>query len=588
MSNWKIFAWCLAILLFAYGFNLNAQSERIKASYLITLVNPDRMLFKIEAEFEFPEKMDSIIFRIEETDNHYSEGYSQFVKQVTLVTGDSTNVPINDLEQNRWAAYNLRGKYKLSYYVPIQHPMQPSQYGIDETPFFIGTSGVLIGTAMIIYPELEPRLLPKDFPIEFRLAKDMIALLPNKSIGENKYLLPSLEYAFDAYWAVGFYDTLVLGPEENPLKIGVQRDAFSFDKDDLSIYLTDIWRELGNLFGTSPEFNPLLLISKYPFSNRTPEYMNSGAASPGSINILLDHKLNSEHLSNYFGLFVYHLFSQWIPLTFFPENRIEDRWLVNGTANYYQLVLPIRTGIITQEQFLERILSTYEHYSREFDRRNISVRIARDIPAAQSYVQAGELLTACAVDLKMRSSRRPSSLDALLSTLAQRFKGGSNTFSEMQFYEIADTLSGQFLRPFIDSCLNLKTKIDFPNLIRDFGIRIEIIPDGSPDLGMEFAGLTDLTIDDISRGGPAYEAGLEIGDKILKVNGKEYNSVDPLVAFVEGKNKGDKIKIEYLRDKSKEKATLKLGAMDKYTIGNMISPTEAQAERWNKLIAPTQ
>jgi predicted metalloprotease with PDZ domain len=589
MSKRNISILILMVLLLGISVNLNAQSSQIKASYKITLVNPDRMLFHINAEFDFPDKLDSAVFRIEDTDNHYTEGYGQFVKEVKLTAPDSSEIEIVNLESNRWLAQNLRGKYSLNYYISVQHLSQPSQYGVDETPFFLGASGILIGSAMILYPELEPRLLPKDFIIEFDLSKNMLALLPYEKVAENKYRVPSLSYIHDAYWAVGKYDTLLLGDESNPLKVGLQRNAFNFTNDQMIGHLRNIWAELDRIFKTSPEFHPYLFISKFPFSDKTPEYVNSGASSPGSINILLDQKLTPELLSNYFGLFVYHLYTQYIPITFFPENRIDNSWMIDGTANYYQLVMLMRCGIITQDQFLDRILFAYEHYSTEFDRRNISVRVARDVPAASSYVSAAEMLTACAVDLRLRSgARRASSLDDVIAALSKRFKGSANTFSDQQFYELVDTLSGQFLRPFIDSCLNLKTKIDLPGLMAKFGVGIEVIPDGKPDLGMAFNTFTDLTIANINRSGPADEAGLMVGDRIIKVNGKEFATIDPMIASLDGKKTGDKIKIEYLRGKKRQKATLRLGGLDKYAISKMKSPTAARTERWNRLVSSSR
>jgi len=417
----------------------------------------------------------------------------------------------------------------------------------------------------------------------------MLALLPYEKVAENKYRVPSLSYIHDAYWAVGKYDTLLLGDESNSLRVGLQRNAFNFANDQLIGHLRNIWTELDRIFKTSPEFHPYLFISKFPFSDKTPEYVNSGASSPGSINILLDQKLTPELLSNYFGLFVYHLYTQYIPITFFPENRIDNSWMIDGTANYYQLLMLLRCGIITEEQFLDRILFAYEHYSTEFDHRNISIRVARDVSSATSYVSAAEMLTACVVDLRLRSgARRASSLDDVIAALSKRFKGSANTFSDQQFYELVDTLSGQFLRPFIDSCLNLKTKIDLPGLMAKFGVGIEVIPDGKPDLGMAFNTFTDLTIANVNRSGPADEAGLMVGDIIIKVNGKEFATVDPMIASLDGKKTGDKIKIEYLRGKKRQKATLRLGGLDKYTIRKMKSPAVAQSERWNRLVSSSR
>ncbi len=574
----------LIVFILCVANNLHAQSKRVEASYSIELLNPDRMLFIIRADFNFPQKLDSVPFKIENVDNHYSSGYGQFIKNIELIDSDSNKISLEAKEPNYWIARDLKGHYRLSYYVPMRHLSQPSEFGVDETPFFIKNAGVIIGTAFTIYPELELDQIPVNIDIHVNPGPGGIAVLPFEQIDEDSYTVPSYAYIIDSYWAIGNYDSLTIGPAEFPLKTAVQKQAFDFGDDQLFGNLRQIWGELTAIFDHSPEFDPLMIISTYPFSERIPQMVNTGASSPASINILLDEDLKPAQLDGQAGLFVYNLFTQWLPITFFPADRINSNWLITGSANYYQALVPLRTGIISETEFLNRIVSAYEHYSSEYERRNVSVRTARDIPGAQGYVTSAEMLTAIAVDLRLRRTR--SSLDQLLSSLAERFHGDTNVFTDQQMFELIDTLSGQFLRPFIDSCLNLKTKIPMPELLRDFGIRLEIIPNRIPDPGMAFRSFTDLTIDRIERNGPAAEAGLEVGDKIVKIDGREIGGVDPFAEYIESRDPGDKIKIEYFRAKSRNTTSLQLGGKNLYRAVKMDAPSETQKERWKNLIGP--
>jgi len=68
----------------------------------------------------------------------------------------------------------------------------------------------------------------------------------------------------------------------------------------------------------------------------------------------------------------------------------------------------------------------------------------------------------------------------------------------------------------------------------------------------EFFGLKDgagLLVTELTKGGPADKAGLQVGDVIFKADGKRVNTVAELSAVVQTKKKGDKVKIEYMRDK---------------------------------------
>jgi serine protease Do len=68
----------------------------------------------------------------------------------------------------------------------------------------------------------------------------------------------------------------------------------------------------------------------------------------------------------------------------------------------------------------------------------------------------------------------------------------------------------------------------------------------------EFFGLKDgvgLLVNAFTDNSPAQKAGLRVGDVIFKADGKRIQSVDDLAAVLQDKKKGDKIKLEFLRDK---------------------------------------
>lgn len=73
----------------------------------------------------------------------------------------------------------------------------------------------------------------------------------------------------------------------------------------------------------------------------------------------------------------------------------------------------------------------------------------------------------------------------------------------------------------------------------------------SPDLA-GFFGLADgrgLVISKLTKDGPAAKAGLRVGDLIFKADGKRVETVAALSAVVQAKDKGEKVKLEFLRDK---------------------------------------
>ncbi len=60
---------------------------------------------------------------------------------------------------------------------------------------------------------------------------------------------------------------------------------------------------------------------------------------------------------------------------------------------------------------------------------------------------------------------------------------------------------------------------------------------------------TGLLIAKITDKSPAQKAGLQVGDVIVRVDGKSVDSVNALIDLIQDKKKGDKLKVEFLRDK---------------------------------------
>ncbi|MDH4272443.1 MAG: PDZ domain-containing protein [Candidatus Aminicenantes bacterium] len=58
-----------------------------------------------------------------------------------------------------------------------------------------------------------------------------------------------------------------------------------------------------------------------------------------------------------------------------------------------------------------------------------------------------------------------------------------------------------------------------------------------------------LLVNRITKDGPAEKAGLKVGDVIIRVDGKEVATISGLSELIQGKKKGDKVKIELIRDK---------------------------------------
>jgi len=62
----------------------------------------------------------------------------------------------------------------------------------------------------------------------------------------------------------------------------------------------------------------------------------------------------------------------------------------------------------------------------------------------------------------------------------------------------------------------------------------------------------------VSENSPAQKAGLQVGDVIVKADGKRVESVRELSELIQDKEKGDTFEVEFLRDKKKKTVEVKI------------------------------
>lgn len=197
------------------------------------------------------------------------------------------------------------------------------------------------------------------------------------------------------------------------------------------------------------------------------------------------------------------------------------------------------------------------------DNEVIITSVEKNSPAARAKIQEG--------DVAVKFNGRNVVSAAMLASSVRRARPGEE--AALQVLRKGKTLDLKVkLDEYPDKAAQKELSLKFPEL---FALpRIEVpetdrawppgwlrwekrkyigvyLQETSPDLAGYF-GLGEgrgLLINEITKGGPAEKAGLRVGDLIFKADGKRVETVAALSAVVQSRQKGGKIKIEFLRDK---------------------------------------
>jgi len=276
----------------------------------------------------------------------------------------------------------------------------------------------------------------------------------------------------------------------------------------------------------------------------------------------------TESYRTFLGLASHEYFHAWNvkrikPAAFTPydlerENYTTLLWAFEGITSYYDDLLLVRSGLISEQDYLETLGRSITSLLRTPGRMRQSVSDAswdawvkyyrqdENTPNAQvSYYLKGSLV-ALALDLRIRGrTQGRKSLDDVMRALWARYGQSGAGVPEDAVERTAEEVAGVRLRGFFDRALRSTHDLQLAQPLREMGLEMQLrAPASWSDRGGKVlserparptiavgARITDDTmgvrITHVLNGGAAQTAGLAAGDIIvalddLKVNAKNF------------------------------------------------------------------
>jgi predicted metalloprotease with PDZ domain len=261
----------------------------------------------------------------------------------------------------------------------------------------------------------------------------------------------------------------------------------------------------------------------------------------------------SEGYVTFLGLCSHEYFHTWNvkrikPSVFAPydlqvENYTPLLWLFEGFTSYYDDLMLVRSGIISEATYFKLLGKTVGSVLRGSGRTKQSVaessfdawskyyRQDENAPnAIISYYTKGSLV-GLAFDLTIRAKTNGAkSLDDVMRALWERygrdfFEGGARGVTEQEVEAIFEEVSGVRLKSIFERYIRGLDDIPLAKLYAPFGVKVtEERKNGKPSLDAGIgrdAGGAKLT--QVHEGGAAHQAGLSAGDILIAVDGLRVN-----------------------------------------------------------------
>jgi predicted metalloprotease with PDZ domain len=205
----------------------------------------------------------------------------------------------------------------------------------------------------------------------------------------------------------------------------------------------------------------------------------------------------------------------------FPP-RVPDAWLIEGSAEYYARLLPVRNGTMDRQAFYEALADVLWYWRElgggdRIDLLDLSAAGRAGDPRESSRLVAGGTLAVFLLDLTIRDETRGlRGMDQLLYFL-QRRSGTAGYFDE-QIWVDASSMLG--LPPSAMSVLAMRGSIPIEANLARAGLRAVRRDVRRRSLGAVLAPdpAGRFVVSSVERGGTAASAGLREGDRLVRIN----------------------------------------------------------------------
>jgi len=225
------------------------------------------------------------------------------------------------------------------------------------------------------------------------------------------------------------------------------------------------------------------------------------------------------------------------PFDYDRENYTRMLWVSEGITVYYEYIILKRAGLLSTEEFFDRISSTIARYENipgskvqsavesSFDTWiQFFSRSEETANTTISYYDKGAIL-GLLLDLKMRhETQNKYSLDDLMRVLYRRYyQEKKRGWTDAEFRAEAEALARCSLAEIFDDYAASVKEVDYQKYFAYAGLEIDTSWHELPGVDLGLTTQTaegNLLIASVLKGSTAQEAGLSARDEIIAVNGR--------------------------------------------------------------------
>lgn len=218
------------------------------------------------------------------------------------------------------------------------------------------------------------------------------------------------------------------------------------------------------------------------------------------------------------------------------EQLFDELWIAEGITSYYDDLFVMRSGLMTSDEYLERLSKTIGGMQATPGRqvqnlvdssRDAWIKLYRpDENSSNSrisyYVKGAVVAALLDAQIRIKTGGQRSLDDVMRRLWQDHLELG---YTQADFNKIVADIAGPEVVSWLDNCIRTTDELDYSPLLHAYGLQFKQPKTPSPDDKQEVhfgadAAVTDgrLMIKRIQRESPAHKAGLNVDDEWLAIN----------------------------------------------------------------------
>jgi len=504
--------------------------------------------------------------------------FGKNVYDVSATDQSGKSVSVQRIDGDVYQVGTTSGFARVQYTLYANYP-DGTYAGVDQNSIQLN-----IPAAFMWVKELEKAAIEVNFNLPDN-KKWTIATQLKPTDKANVFTAPNLQYFMDSPVKIGsliWKDWTLSNPDKKryTFRLALEANASDSLATDFAGKIKKITQETQAIFGAFPTFD----YGQYTFlASINPYVKGDGMEHRNSTMIALP--TNFTGANNLLGVFSHEFFHAWNverirpkslePFNYEKSNMSHELWFAEGFTQYYGELILARSGF----KDLDEITSTFSSLVNTKENTPGAQQLSpADASCMAVFVDAGVAVDktnypntytsyypygasiALALDLELRS--RKLTLDDYMKAVWLKYGKTEIPYHIADLQQVLESVSGDktFADAFFSKYVNGHESFNYAPLFQAAGFTLKKEFEGKAWIGnIRYKENSELIIAaNTIVHTPLYEAGLDIDDQLLKMDGKSVKSESDVKNILEAHKPGDEISIEYAHRGESKMAVMKL------------------------------